>query len=425
MSAAAVRSHADAMFALAEAGKLDDWTLDLSKLPACADFVAQVVRKQYPTLAIPFHARWRHFVFGGHDLWTDIAKRASWRDKDAKARAALDLAITSVLLDAGAGAAWRYRDQSTDIEASRSEGLALASLRLFEWGGFSNDPSDPLRADAEGLTRLDAAALSDAFQVTPQNPLLGLEGRASLLNRLGRQIDARPDLFALKDAPRPGGLYDYLLTQAQPLRSVPAKAGTQSDADTGPPLSRGPSSGGDARTLRAPQILEALLEGLGPIWQGRPVLDDTPLGDCWPHPASPDGYVPLHKLSQWLAYSLIEPLQDAGVNVVDIDGLTGLAEYRNGGLFVDSGVLIPRDPGALDTTYAVSEPFVVGWRSLTVALLDRIAPLVRQRLGVKAEDFPLARVLEGGTWAAGRVLAREKRADAGPPFKITSDGTVF
>jgi len=34
-------------------------------------------------------------------------------------------------------------------------------------------------------------------------------------------------------------------------------------------------------------------------------------------------------------------------------------------------------------------------------------------------------VLEGGTWAAGRIIAREKRADGGPPFQISSDGTVF
>ena len=46
--------------------------------------------------------------------------------------------------------------------------------------------------------------------------------------------------------------------------------------------------------------------------------------------------MPLHKLSQWLAYSLIEPLQRAGIAVTDIDGLTGLAEYRNGGLFIDT-----------------------------------------------------------------------------------------
>ena len=68
---------------------------------------------------------------------------------------------------------------------------------------------------------------------------------------------------------------------------------------------------------------------------------------------------------------------------------------------------------------------MVEWRSLTIALLDRLAPLVRERLGVTAEAFPLARVLEGGTWAAGRRLARDKRADGGPPIAVKSDGTVF
>ena len=68
---------------------------------------------------------------------------------------------------------------------------------------------------------------------------------------------------------------------------------------------------------------------------------------------------------------------------------------------------------------------VVGWRALTVALLDQIAPLVRERLGLTAEEFPLACVLEGGTWAAGRRLAREKRPDGGPPIAVASDGTVF
>jgi hypothetical protein len=118
-------------------------------------------------------------------------------------------------------------------------------------------------------------------------------------------------------------------------------------------------------------------------------------------------------------------LQRAGLRIVDIDGLTGLAEYRNGGLFVDAGVLAPRDAAALARVHDVSDPLVVTWRALTVALLDRIAPLVRERLGVTADDFPLARVLEGGTWAAGRALAKRKRADGGPPLLIHSDGTVF
>jgi hypothetical protein len=113
------------------------------------------------------------------------------------------------------------------------------------------------------------------------------------------------------------------------------------------------------------------------------------------------------------------------VAVVDIDGLTGLAEYRNGGLFADLGVLVLTDPGDAARAHPVEGPLVVGWRAMTVALLDRIAPMVRGRLGVAEADFPLARVLEGGTWAAGRRIARELRPDGGPPIAVVSDGTVF
>src|SRR6185437_7588848 len=148
--------------------------------------------------------------------------------------------------------------------------------------------------------------------------------------------------------------------------------------------------------------------------------DGVALGDCWRHPAirrddASDGVVPLHKLSQWLAYSLIEPLQDAGIEVVEVDGLTGLAEYRNGGLFVDMGVLRLTDPDAAARTHLVSDPLIVAWRAMTVALLDRMAPKVRALLGVTEADFPLARMLEGGSWAAGRRIAAERRPGGGPP----------
>jgi hypothetical protein len=135
--------------------------------------------------------------------------------------------------------------------------------------------------------------------------------------------------------------------------------------------------------------------------------------------------VPLHKLSQWLAYSLIEPLQAAGIAVTDIDGLTGLAEYRNGGLLIDTGVLALRDPAQAQLAHDVGSALVVEWRALTVALLDRLAELVRARLAADAVSMPLARILQGGTWAAGRAIARARRADGAPPIKIISDGTVF
>jgi hypothetical protein len=186
----------------------------------------------------------------------------------------------------------------------------------------------------------------------------------------------------------------------------------------------------EGETIKATSVLEALLNHLGAIWPGRTKLGGVDLGDTWQHPLvdAPDatkGLVPFHKLSQWLSYSLIEPLEWAGYKVVDVDGLTGLPEYRNGGLFLDAGVLSLKDPADASRHHAVDSALVVEWRALTVALLDRIAEPIRTKLGFKAEDFPLAKVLEGGTWATGRRLARERRQDGSPPLTIISDGTVF
>ncbi|WP_334162577.1 DUF1688 family protein [Phenylobacterium sp.] len=366
LSAAAVRARARELLDLALTDGLAEWRVELARLDAAADLTAETVRANYPDLRVPFHARWRHFTANGRDLWAE-AKKPS--DPTDLGRAAFDLVIPSVLLDAGAGPAWRYRD-ATGAELARSEGLGVASLRMWESGALDD------------LSAVDAAAVAEAFQVSDDNPLVGVEGRAALLRRLGETVG------------RPARLFDLMAGRAE------------------------------AGKLPAPVILEVLLAELGPIWPGRLALGGIPLGDCWRHPAV-EGFVPIHKLSQWMSYSLIEPLQWAGIEVTDIDGLTGLAEYRNGGLFVDLGVLVLKDPADLAREHPVDGPLVVGWRALTVALLDRLAPLVRERLGVSAEAFPLARVLEGGSWAAGRRIARELRADGGPPLKILSDGTVF
>ncbi|WP_264001391.1 URC4/urg3 family protein, partial [Mycolicibacterium gadium] len=96
----------------------------------------------------------------------------------------------------------------------------------------------------------------------------------------------------------------------------------------------------------------------------------------------------------------------------------------NGGLLLDSGVLRLRNSADATRSVSVADELVVEWRALTVTLLDELAPLVRRRLGVDADQMPLARVLEGGTWAAGRTLAQQLRGGL-PPMSIASDGTVF
>jgi hypothetical protein len=217
---------------------------------------------------------------------------------------------------------------------------------MFIGGVFSSRPDDPFRVDAEALAALTMEDLADGFQAGPDNPLVGLDGRVALLNRLGQTLAASPDVFGQVDSPRPGGLYDVMAAGAE-----------------------------DGR-IRAPAVLEALLVHLGPIWPGRVGIAGVDLGDTWRHPLAraedaTDGLVPFHKLSQWLSYSLIEPLEWAGFSVVDIDGLTGLPEYRNGGLFLDAGVLALKRPEEAAIPHEVGSRLVVEWRALSVALLDR------------------------------------------------------
>jgi hypothetical protein len=380
----AIRECAEKMLALAEAAALAHFTLDLGALPAVAERIVRLMHARGPDLAaIPYHSRWRHFSVGGVDRTAAFERRLaeSGLDDDAKLRARFDLVVTSVLLDAGAGPSWSFREPGTGLTYGRSEGLALASYHLFTSGGLSSDPRVPLRADPDALQAMTEDRLAHAFQVTPENPLVGLPGRVELLRALGAAM-------------RAGHLADGVRYRVF-----------------------------DGR-IPAADVLAAVLTSLSTIWPGRQEIAGVNLGDVWPHWAV--GLAPFHKLSQWLTYSLLEPLEAAGVRVHDLDALTGLPEYRNGGLFVDAGVLVPRHDGVLTHVHAVDSEVVVEWRALTVALLDRTAAEVRRLVGLDARQLPLAKVLEGGTWSAGREIARERRPDDGrPPIAVQSDGTVF
>ena len=375
LSTVAVRERSRNIAQAVDSGASAHFRIDRARLDDAAVWVARVTRERYPDLAIPYHSRWRHFEAGGVD-------RIALVPQDPHAR--IDLAVVSVLLDAGAGADWSYHEHATGKTFTRSEGLGVASLRAFADGAFSAS-ADPFRVDAERLVEIDAEALGDVFQVSAGNPLVGLDGRAALLRRLGAALGGR----------RPSALYDALTASS---RSVSVNA-----------------------------IVRALLDMLGPIWLTGASLDGVPLGDTWRHPHAGGegrsaGWVPFHKLTQWLAYSLLEPFEWAGIALTERDTLTALPEYRNGGLLLDTGVIAWRDPHEAAQVWDVGSDLVVEWRALTVSLVDELVPRVRAALG--KPDLPLACILEGGTWAAGRELAREAR-HGNPPFTVRSDGTVF
>jgi hypothetical protein len=371
---AAIRERAEAMLKYVEDGRSAWFALDADGLEAAVQATLGVARRRFPNPAdIPFHSRWRHLEVGGRDRWKELEQRLVDLPKEEIARRRMDLTVVSVLLDAGAGPDWSYREPGTSETYARSEGLAVASFHMFASGSFSRDAKgDPLRVDAERLAALTPADIAMGFQVRAHNPLLGLEGRSELLRKLGG--------VGLE---RPGALFDLLAT---------------------------------GREVRAAAILAVVLDKLSPIWP-------LPMGDVWKH--SVLGLVPFHKLSQWLSYSLVEPLESAGLSVVELDQLTGLPEYRNGGLLIDAGALRPKQRTLLEKTFTVGDDAIVEWRALTVALLDRIAAHVRAHLGLDATRLPLVKVLEAGTWFAGRALAAQRRPGGGPPIAVASDGTVF
>lgn len=385
LSPQTVRRRSRALYDLALQGKTH-FKVNENKIAEVAQFVLDVTRSNYPTMQIPFHSRFGHFQAGGVDRLRFLNEKIAGLDSVERARIKVELAITSVLLDAGAGMQWKYKDPFSGGKVfSKSEGLAIASLDLFMKGAFHSQGK--IGADHHGLQNFSNEKLESGFQVASDNPLLGVAGRVKLIQALGSCFSGS----------RPGVLVDEWIQKAP---------------------------------LKARDILGVILRHLGPIWPGRLSLGGVNLGDTWPHSLlgamdDPHAWVPFHKLSQWMSYSLIEPLLEYGLNVVDLDDLTGLPEYRNGGLLLDKKCIELRDPKLLEKEHSPDSELIIEWRALTVTLLDLIGDEVRKILGKTPETLPLVKILEGGTWHAGRRIAAQLRTDGGPPLKIKSDGTVF
>ena len=406
----AVRERAGQLLARARNGQSPWFVVEDGSLEGAASEVAAITRKRYPKLHVPLHSRWRHFEAGGVDRKAQLDRLLAGLPLVSRGHALMDLAVVSVLLDAGAGSHWRYVEPATGQAFTRSEGLAIASYHAFTSGLFSSDRNHPCQADSAGLRGLVTDRLAAAFQVSQSNPLVGIEERAILLRRLGETMSEQPEVFG--ENGRPSGLFDMIVSPFGP--------GVPHTAD-----------------VAAHDILSQLLVSLSEIWPVSNRIGNVMLGDCWRHSAVresaeaaaacgglTDGWVPFHKLSQWMTYSLLEPFEWTGVHVHGVNALTALPEYRNGGLLIDSGVLRLRDGSVAEEIWQPGDEIIVEWRALTVALMDEVAQAVREQLRLNETRLPLACVLEGGTWAAGRELAQRHRGGL-PPLTVASDGTVF
>ncbi|KAL9098949.1 MAG: hypothetical protein Q9163_005485 [Psora crenata] len=264
---------------------------------------------------------------------------------------------------------------------------------------FDRHRNAPL-VDGNGLVQLTTDVLAEGFQVSSSNSMLGLDTRADLLRSLGRSLLAHPDIFGRQG--RPGVLVDHMLDSA----------GNSSELDI----------------LRFWDILQTLLI---PVWpKDRTTIGGHPIGDAWPlstlynqttalddNDSNPKYIQPFHKLTQWLTYSLMVPFQRVlSLHWINAESLSALAEYRNGGLFVDLGALSLKQK-ALDRglkasggelpLFEAGDDVIVEWRAMTLVLIDRLYHLILARKdGV---HLTMAQLLEAGTWKSGREIAAQRR----------------
>lgn len=424
----AVRERSQVVMDLAKDNRLKHFNVDMAKFGETAQYVVAIIKRDYaPDFAsIPPHGRWQHFDVGGRPRVDQLM--ATWPStvtSQERCRRLIDLFLVSVLLDAGAGNKWQYKSKESGRFYRRSEGLAVASLEMFKTGMFSSNPENPHQVDATALKKLTVDQIARGLQVTEANPMNGLQGRTELLIRLGDALQ-RKDMFG--EDQRPGCMLNYLLshpsTQASSVPVIPL-----------------------------PTLWTVLMDGIGTIWPAtRTQVDGQTLGDAWPCECIPgtgnEKILPFHKLTQWLCYSLMVPMTKLlHVHFAGQELMTGLPEYRNGGLLVDTGLLTlkPEDTQRglqafqynamkdgqpnmeVVPLFAADDDVIVEWRALTVGFLDLLLVEVNKQLGLRgADQLSLAQMLEAGTWKGGREIAEVSRPNTKePPIQILSDGTVF
>lgn len=405
LSLSQIRKQCRRIYDLGVAGDLEHFDLHLEKLPEVVSFVKQVIDDAYPggKDTVKPHSRVRHLenIPAYQDFLNGM--ECGGVDPLEQTRRLLDLVTVSVLVDAGAGQDWKYYHHGQKYTSS--EGLAVASLDMFLDGAFSSDRALKHRVNSyELIHNLSKETFTKGFQCNSGNPLQSVDGRFQLLKRLGTCLESNPRYFG-SELQRPGNMLDYVLKHATKVQDEN-------------------SDSGFTYQVSLTDIWDVCARGLKKMWPQH--AGSIQSGDIWHYhrltiPGQPGSdLIPFHKLTQWLIYSLVEVLElsSIGIKVVGMERMTALAEYRNGGLLCDLGVLKLKDTSDHLALHPVGSEVIVEWRALTIVLMDQIAAAF--------EDFSLAQVLEGGTWRAGRVIARQVRPETGkPPIQIRSDGTVF
>ena len=280
-------------------------------------------------------------------------------------------------------------------------GALNAVVRFFAAGGCTaGSPGAPV-LDAPGLRRT-LAGDGDLPLPAELGDLLADGARRQRLEQLAEGLEKAPDVFGIEG--RFGNLLDPLLATAS--RSTPADGTTV------------PLAGGGGLAVQT--VVDTPAPVIDPIVASTVSIGGRLCGDVWRHPLAwaedrSRELVPFHALLLALTLDLVEPLQEAGAPIGDLDELPVPAGRALAGQILQLGLVRPRHAAVARLRHPPGSDIVIELRALAVALADRLVDRLRAELGRTVHDMPVVRIV--GPLAQ---LAANWRDRPGPGIAITA-----
>ncbi|MBO0345675.1 DUF1688 family protein [Roseibium sp. CAU 1637] len=395
-----MREAAHEVWVAACAGDVPRITVRAERLAPLAQLLAEGMERAFPDMQMPPLGCWRWLEADDTDRWGIVASGVGFVTAEEMLIAAADLAVLTAVMNIDVAPTWRFEDPFTGNDVNGEKGLAIAALTLMSRGYFSADPARSFQVNAEALLALSEEELGPALQMEGDDHSQALQCMTGHLQRFGEVVGLRSDLFSQKGALRPG--HGVLKVWQEADRMA---------VDTG-------------------MLFKTLFNGLAPLWTGGAERGDLILADAWEDfPADDVEPAPSRILSFQaplvsIAYSLLEPLAWAGIEMENLEVLPPIADFDHVALLIGAGVL---ELEASDAELGEAEAQATGLalRALSLAAVDGLAEELRRIFLADGAMLPMTVVIATGTRPAARAAALENSDLKRQLASFLSPGGVF
>lgn len=378
------------------------FTLDSSKKEEALEFLEKVILSRFQKDKIAKHGRRQHLSSKNRNYFEKVENICQKAGCTFAVENKLELLLLSCFLDAGAGQNWKYNDSYFNCQLVGSEALAAASTDLYLKLISDNLISKKnISLTSDALKNMKFDEFSKSFQHDESNnALLGAKGRYDSLTQLGSCLELHPSIFVTSHKPELKNIYHFFQSIVE------------------------------HKSLNLEEVFKTIVFIFHDFFTSDTKINEINLCDSRIHSnliSLPlvGKKIPFFKLIQWMVYSIDDFFNSQGIPTINEEFLSGLAEYRNGGFFMDTNIINLKSKNLSHQSYSIDSELVTEWRALTITLLDEFLEELKIKRGYN--HLNMSKLLEGGTWIAGRKLARENRPDSpySPPIKIITDGKFF